>query len=116
MTQTIRVYHRTAAADAIARDGFRDGGGGYLTATTWTGVWVSDVPFDENEGATGPHVFEIFLPEAAIAEYEWVEEMKGAREWLVPRCVAQRLPAPVARRRGGRCGHHGLADRSGTEA
>jgi hypothetical protein len=39
-----RVYHRTTAAEAILRGGFRDATDAYLTATEHSGVWVT---FDE---------------------------------------------------------------------
>jgi len=49
-------------------------------------VWLSDQPLSVNEGADGSAVllvtFSILL--ARLAEFEWVEEGKGYREWLVP--------------------------------
>jgi hypothetical protein len=49
------LYHRTntAAAQSILRHGFRDGRGTYMTAQEWSGVWVSNIPLDWNEGAKG---------------------------------------------------------------
>ena len=49
----MKLYHRTdvLAARAILRAGFRDGRGTYLTRHVFTGVWLSDRPLDENEGA-----------------------------------------------------------------
>lgn len=49
-------------------------------------MWLSDEPLDCNEGAEGDTVLEITLAstEAAIQEFEWVEEGKTYREWLVP--------------------------------
>lgn len=78
-----RYYHRTDEADAILRDGFRDGVGTYLTERTFSGVWISDRPLDGNEGAYGAAVLGIDI-DADLAHYEWVEEGKGYREWLVP--------------------------------
>ena len=48
-------FHRTteAAARTILADGFQDGTGLYLTAMWHSGVWLSDVPLDSNEGAMG---------------------------------------------------------------
>jgi hypothetical protein len=49
-------------------------------------VWVSDRPLDESEGARSCHllVLRLNFTEAELADYEWVEEGKGYREWLVP--------------------------------
>lgn len=82
------VWHRTQpeAADAILRDGFRDGTGNYLTNREHTGVWLSDVPLDENEGAHGSALLrvEIDATEEELDRFEWIEEGKSFREWLIP--------------------------------
>lgn len=80
----MRLYHRTDAADDIVAHGFRDGAGSYLTTSQHTGVWISDLPLDEGEGATGEALFALDIEEALIADYEWIEEGKSYREWLVP--------------------------------
>jgi hypothetical protein len=50
---TVR-YHTTDQAEAILRDGFRDGTGSFMLAgLTLTGVFVSRWPVDCNEGANG---------------------------------------------------------------
>jgi hypothetical protein len=81
-------YHRTTqnAAKHIMRDGFRDGKGYYLTEREWSGVWVSDRPLDKNEGACGDTLLEVLIDadDAALADYEWIEEGKCYREGLVP--------------------------------
>ncbi len=82
------LFHRTdkEAADAILRDGFRDACGSYGTTHNHRGVWFSNVPLDENEGACG----DVLLRVAArfsykqLAAYEWVSERNGYREWLIP--------------------------------
>jgi hypothetical protein len=83
-----RLYHRTErdAALAILREGFRDGEGTYMTNQLWRGVWLSNEPLDGNEGARGDHLLEVRLSaeESDIADYEWIEEGKGYREWLIP--------------------------------
>ena len=56
----------------------------YLTDREWTGVWVSDRPLDNAEGASGETLLQIEIAEPLIAAYEWVEERKPYREWLVP--------------------------------
>ena len=84
----MRFYHRTSteAAQAILREGFRDTTGTYMTDEEFTGVWVSERPLDCNEGAWGDVVLQIELEATAeeLADFEWVEEGKPHREWLVP--------------------------------
>jgi hypothetical protein len=83
-----KFYHTTteSAAVAILRDGFRDAEGGFLTGLQWKGVWMSDAPLDPNEGVKGITVLVIQtdLSLGAFASYEWVEEGKPYREWLIP--------------------------------
>jgi hypothetical protein len=82
------LYHRTTAAAAadILHDGFRDGVGRYLTSNVWSGVWLSNVPLDSNEGAEGDVLLrvELALDEEDLTRFEWVEEGKYYREWLIP--------------------------------
>jgi hypothetical protein len=81
------LYHKTTAANAeqILRDGFRDGVGTYMTLREHRGVWLSNVPLDIDEGAEGDILLQVGeLPEQAIAEYEWIEDGKPYREWLIP--------------------------------
>jgi hypothetical protein len=84
----MRFYHRTTKknAEAILASGFRDGVGNYLAQHIWSGVWLSDVPLDVNEGADGDTLLEVTvdLGKDVLDGYEWVEEGKGYREWLVP--------------------------------
>jgi hypothetical protein len=88
----MNYYHRTNAAEAIIRDGFRDAEGSYMhVGITLRGVWISDVPLDGNEGAKGDQLFEIkFSPDFDISEYELIEEEKPYREWCVPAEVVNR--------------------------
>jgi hypothetical protein len=85
------LYHVTSSekADAIKRDGFRDGVGSYMTDTEHCGVWLSDRPLDANEGAWGDTTIAIDLPlsEADLDQYEWKEKGKGYREWLIPAAI-----------------------------
>jgi hypothetical protein len=82
------LYHRTSAADAIRiiEEGFGDASDAYMTTRKHVGVWLSDRPLDENEGAIGDTLLQVdlLLTEHAIAEYEWSEEGKPYREWLMP--------------------------------
>ena len=82
------LYHVTSSenAAAIKRDGFRDTGG--MTESGHRGVWLADRPLDANEGA--PYtVIAVDLPlsMADLDQYEWKEEGKGYREWLIPAAV-----------------------------
>jgi hypothetical protein len=83
------VFHRTtqAVTEQILRSGFRDTTGRYLTNREWSGVWVSDRPLDNSEGASGDALLQIEIAEPLIAAYEWVEEGKPYREWLIPAAV-----------------------------
>lgn len=84
----MNLYHRTsrANAEAILREGFRDNTDYYLTRRLHTGVWFSNLPLDENEGACGDTLMcvSLDLSESKLARYEWVEDGKGNREWLIP--------------------------------
>ena len=81
-----RYFHRTTvrAAAAILKGGFKDGMGRYLTVHVSSGVWISNVPLNENEGAEGDVLLTVEVPRKLIEPYEWVEEGKGYREFLVP--------------------------------
>lgn len=84
----LKLFHRTSAeiADKIVRSGFKDGTGNYLTANKHSGVWLSDVPLDANEGPSGDTLLEVKLdlPERDLRQYEWIEKGKPYRKWLIP--------------------------------
>ena len=72
------------------RRGFRDNTARYLTEHLWSGVWLSDVPLDANEGAKGYTLPEVTLPDGHgidFDEYEQIEERKPYREWLMPSSI-----------------------------
>jgi hypothetical protein len=92
----VRVFHRTSSGQQSIQGGFRDGRGTYLTTKVWEGVWLSDVPLDPREGADGDDVLVIGMPENVVEEYEWVEEGKPYREFLVPAEVVNRYPVRFA--------------------
>jgi hypothetical protein len=61
--------------------------------TSWhEGVWLSDSPLSINEGADGDDLLAIEIPADVIADYEWIEELKPYREWLVPAEIVNRCP------------------------
>jgi hypothetical protein len=80
----MRLYHRTDAKDAILAGGFTNGEGEYLTERLHGGVWLSDRILDANEGVTAEDVIDLEIPEEIVAPFEWIEEDKGYREFLVP--------------------------------
>ncbi len=88
LSKGLKLYHRTTAAgaQAILADGFRDGTGTYLTDREWSGVWLSNNPLDENEGTKGPVLLEVSVKAThrEMAQFEWIEEGKPYREWLIP--------------------------------
>ena len=90
----MRVFHTTtdAAAAAIERDGFRDGVGSYLTVNEYRGVWLGDLPMDPNEGASGDVLFVLDIPEQVLKPFEWIEEGKPYREFLVPADTVNEYP------------------------
>ena len=90
----MRLFHMTskAKAEAILKDGFRDASKQYLSDQEWAGVWVSDAPFWQDEGMT---LFAIEVPDDAISEFEWAEEGKTIREWLVPASLLNQYGPPV---------------------
>ena len=75
----LTVFHRTTkdAAAKILQGGFRDITGRYLTDREWSGVWVSDRPLDNSEGASGEALLQIDIAEDLLTAFEWVEEMAG---------------------------------------
>ena len=70
-------------AEAILKEGFRNGKGYYLTDRIWGGVWISDKPFDDEHLSDDVTLLAIEIPEEDISDCESVEEGKPYREWLV---------------------------------
>ena len=84
------LYHRSSDADAILTEGFKDGAGYYRIDRLWSGLWLSDRPLDVNEGAGGDTLLSVEIPEGDVLFYEWVEEGKPYREFLVPADLVNR--------------------------
>lgn len=91
----MKLYHRTSATDAILKDGFKDATGSYGTNQLFSGVWLSDQPLDSNEGAWGDTLLTINMPEHEILEYEWIEEGKPYREFLIPAAIVNKYGPPT---------------------
>ena len=108
------LFHVTTSevATLILRDGFRESHSCYMTATEHQGVWLSDHVLDANEDTWGDTVLAVkfVIPLAALADYEWIEEGKGYREWLVPARLVQEhatvsmSEGDVKSARGANCG------------
>jgi hypothetical protein len=77
-------YHRTPHTEAILSQGFRDGTGYYMTSVKHTGVWLSNIPLDCNEGAKGETVLAIEIPEEALLPYEWIEDEDWVEDETAP--------------------------------
>jgi len=90
----MKLFHVTNEAKAIFDQGFKNGSGSYLTDRIWKGVWLSDQPLEEGEGAVGTSVLVLEIPEDVVTEYEWIEEVKPFREFLVPADVLNRFGPP----------------------
>ena len=83
----MKVYHATTkdSAHKICSDGFRDATETYLTANEYTGVWVSNWPMNDGDMmGQFDACFEIDIDDKLLANYEWIEDFKPYREWLVP--------------------------------
>ena len=93
----MRFFHATGNknAEAILKESFRDGTNFYLTDLEWSGVWISDKPFDDAHLLDGTILFAIEIPEDANSELEWPEEGKPYREWLVPATLLNPYGPPV---------------------
>lgn len=57
------LYHRTTeeAAASILATGFKDISDYYLTDSLHSGVWLSEVPLDSNEGCKGSALLKVEL-------------------------------------------------------
>jgi hypothetical protein len=89
----MRFYHSTTDEDArsILKTGFRDATGTYMYTMSFTGVFISNVPLDENEGSKGNTVLSVDIPIAQLKEYELIQQPPmGYREWCVPAYVLNR--------------------------
>jgi hypothetical protein len=87
------LWHRTTspAAAAILAGGFRDNAGFIVAGVgeEFTGIFVSNIPLDSNEGAKGSTLLRVLLArtEEDISEFELVEDGKTYREWIVPAAI-----------------------------
>jgi len=90
----MQVFHRTPFGPSILDDGFRDGEGTYMTGATHKGVWVSDRPLDFGQGAKGDDLLTLDIPAEVLEPFEWIEEEKPYREFLIPAKVVNQYGPP----------------------
>jgi hypothetical protein len=58
------------------------------------GVWVSDRPLGLFEGAKGDGLLCLDVPDDVLKPFEWVEEGKPCREFLIPAEIINRFGPP----------------------
>lgn len=90
----MKLFHRTPFAESILKNGFRDGEGTYMTGVMHCGVWLSDRPLDFGQGAKGEDLFLLDIPEDEMSPFEWIEDGKPYREFLVPAEIVNRYGPP----------------------
>jgi hypothetical protein len=89
----VQFYHRTPRSNAvhILSEGFKDGEGFYGCEVTepLCGVWLSQYPLTEDDGARGDMIFEVILnrAESELADFEIINEGATYREWCVPAAI-----------------------------
>ena len=91
-------YHRTSAAKKILEEGFRDREATYGVIganRTFRGVWLSDRPLDAADCIDGDTLLKIEIPETLLVDYEWIEDGKHYREWLIPAEVVNACGPPA---------------------
>ena len=96
----MRLFHiaNKANTEVILKDGFRDVMGYHNAGQEWTGVWVSSEPLGWSQRQylnNANTIFAIEIPEDVISEFEWVEEGKLIREWLIPARLLNSYGLPV---------------------
>jgi hypothetical protein len=93
------LYHTTTRdrADAIMVGGFQDGKGRYMTDREWTGVWLSEQPLDEQSGGRSGDAIAVNIPTEIVGPWEWVEDHKPYREFLVPADLVNQYPRTLVR-------------------
>lgn len=86
VVQPDHFYHRTDASAGILANGFIDATGSYgIAGHTLTGVFISDIPLDINEGAKGDELLEVRIQASVdLREFELVQPRSPYREWCVP--------------------------------
>jgi hypothetical protein len=91
---TVRLYHRTAAAEDILRLGFMDSMENRSRDGAWEGSWFSDTPLSTTEGPDGNTFLVLDVPRDIVERFEWPDGSKPYREFVLPREIANRFGPP----------------------
>ena len=111
----VRLFHITSneSAKAIFKDGFRDntsyfrsnlvevqdGFGEYRPDAEYTGVWVSDEPFERDALLYGHTLLAIEIPmedgQLLLPEFQWFEEGELFAKWLIPAAILNPYGPPM---------------------
>jgi hypothetical protein len=89
------LFHRTYRdiAEAILRQGFRDGGSESMSDRGHRGVWLSDVPWEGIAADDNDALLQVTFAceESDLAAFEWPNDPPiGCREWLIPSAFIKR--------------------------
>ena len=106
----MRLFHiaNNKNAETILKDGFRDntsyfrsdlveiqdGFGNHRPDAEYTGVWVSDEPFEGFDSNTDI-LFTIEIPEDVIGDFQWFEDGELFRKWLIPAAILNSYDPPL---------------------
>ena len=76
----------------------RDAPGFYTTENEFRGVWFFDRPSDANDDPRDDTVLAVDLPLSAadLDAYEWKQEGKSHREWLIPAAFVNKYWWPTS--------------------
>ena len=111
----VRLFHITSNenAKAIFKDGFsdnrsyfrsnlvevQDGFGEYRPDAEYTGVWVSDAPFERDALLYGHTLLAIEIPmedgQILLPEFQWCEEGELFAKWLIPAAILNSYGPPM---------------------
>jgi hypothetical protein len=87
----MKLYHVSDDAQAILAHGFQDGEGFYREGTLHRGVWVFDLPIEnEQEYQADSRTIVVEIPDDLAARHEWLEEGSDYRKFLVPADILNR--------------------------
>jgi hypothetical protein len=66
----IRLYHRTASADEILRNGFLDSLENGSRDGAWEGTWFADEPLSTSDGPNGDTFLVLDVPSSILEQFE----------------------------------------------
>jgi len=91
---TVLVFHVTPkhTVASVWRRGFEVQASITSRVGTWSGVWVTDGFFDQRDcAARSLSIVEIACDAQQLSRFEYVEEGKPYRDWLVPASILNRF-------------------------